>query len=410
MTPDTLRQIARAAAALLFLLGVVALTGCAEDPFDRIADQLDGRNIQDRTAAIRELRYMRDERSIDGLVQALEDQQVVYEAAEALVYKGRLTKTPKKDDPVIEAVTREMQAAHLEAPTRAAAAWVLGQIGDREAIPALKGAAGDATLLIAANAKDALKQLGYYATAPVPLYIVNRSPFPTGKAASTPKALMATITAVEISGDGIGWTMAAPLLAPKKVDFASTDTRAGDGILLTTDTALIAAGNFTWLRIHFGELWATDDLKGARSFLVEKVPEDAVVTTPDPMQPLVLAPKDYAGLSVPATWPPNGRLVLNVWLDQVVAKTSTGYELKGLPKASLTYVGDVGRGNLAGTVRDLGAAAVRTYAVSPRTSTTCRARAGRIAIPPATVFPTYSTAIGNDGAFASTSLSRAATW
>jgi hypothetical protein len=394
VTRTTAPPWAQALAATLCGLALLALTGCAEDPFDRLADQLEGRNVYGRLAAIQELKYMRDERAIDSLLEALEDPEVLPQAAEALVYKGLKTKTKKKGDPVIEAVTREMQATHLDAPTRAAAAWVLGQIGDREAIPALKGAAGDATPLVAANAKDALKQLGYYAAAPVPMYIVNRPPYPGMPGARGPSQLMATISAVEISADGIGWTMAAPLLVPKQVDLGSPEARTGDGILLTTDTALIGAGTFTWLRVNIAELWVSDG--GRRKTLVKKVPEDAVVETPHPLQPLVLGPKDsFAGLVVPADWPPNGRLVLNLWLDEIVSKTASGYTLQGRPRASLAYVGDVGRGSLVGSISGGPASAHAVVsAVSMPAGTQISTGAFDLRL-----FPPYAVTCQADGAF-----------
>jgi len=339
-------------ATALCALTVLALSGCAEDPFDRLSDQLGGRNIESRLAAIRELKLLRDERAIDMLVHALEDPDVINEAADALVYKGIETKTPKKDDPVIEAVTREMKATHLEPYTRAKAAWILGQIGDREAIPALKAAAADANALVKARAMDSLKQLGYYATAPVPMYVINRPPYPTGRVADSPKQLVATIASVEVSSDGIAWTMAAPLEVPAKVDLGSDAARKGDGVELTTDTPLITAGEYTWLRINIVELWASDNPSVHRSFLVEKVPEDVVVEKPGPLSPLTFEEGEFAGLVVPADWPPNGHLVLNLYLDEVVEKSGAEYKLTGLPRASLAYVGDVGRGAVNGRIRN----------------------------------------------------------
>jgi len=352
VTRRPLFQILSVVAAVLCALTVLALSGCAEDPFDRLSDQLGGRNIESRLAAIQELKLLRDERAIDLLVHALEDPDVINEAAEALVYKGIKTKTPKKDDPVIEAVTREMKATHLEPYTRAKAAWILGQIGDREAIPALKAAAVDANALVKARAMDSLKQLGYYATAPVPMYVINQPPYPTGRTTNFPKQLVASIASVELSSDGIGWTMAAPLEVPVKVDLGSEAARKGEGVKLTTDTPLVAAEEYTWLRINIVELWASDNPSVHRSFLVKKAPKDVVVEKPGPLSPLTIEAGDFAGLVVPADWPPNGHLVLNLYLDEVIEKSGGEYKLTGLPRASLAYVGDVGRGALNGRLRN----------------------------------------------------------
>lgn len=351
MTRRSMSRTLSVVAAASCALAVWALSGCAEDPFDRLSDQLGGRNIESRLAAIQELKLLRDERAIDMLVHALEDPDVINEAAEALVYKGIKTKTPKKDDPVIEAVTREMKATHLEPYTRAKAAWILGQIGDREAIPALKAAAADANALIRARAMDSLKQLGYYATAPVPMFVINQPPYPTGRIADSPKQLVASIASVELSSDGIGWTMAAPLEVPVKVDLGSEAARKGEGVELTTDTPLVTAGEYTWLRINIVELWASDNPHVHRSFLVKKVPEDVVVEKPGPLSPLTIEEGDFAGIVVPADWPPNGHLVLNLYMDEVIEKSGDEYKLTGLPRASLAYVGDVGRGALTGRLR-----------------------------------------------------------
>ncbi|MFQ6098191.1 MAG: HEAT repeat domain-containing protein [Armatimonadota bacterium] len=164
-------------ARVVTLLGVVAvmaaLTGCKRDPIEDLSDQLESLKLEERLAAIEELKNFavetEDERAIELLIEALEtDEDVTEQAGNALVVVGRALKDPKeKPDKVPELLARTLANSHLESAVRAKAAWALGEIGDREAIPALKAgkSAVDAKGAAAGDVRTAsaiaLEKLGY---------------------------------------------------------------------------------------------------------------------------------------------------------------------------------------------------------------------------------------------------------
>ena len=88
-------------------------------------------------------------------------------AGVALVKKGLERTTKQKPDPLLDAIAKVMGNLHTSEANRARAAWVLGEIGDRMAIPALKGAglamtaAATDALLVRQAAQEALEKLGF---------------------------------------------------------------------------------------------------------------------------------------------------------------------------------------------------------------------------------------------------------
>lgn len=162
MRGNILRGVLAAAA-----LGLALTAGCALDPMERLSEDTDSPDAAVRTAAVLELANLRDDRAIEALVEVLESDEEIFDmAGVALVKQGRETITKRKPDPVIAMVAGVMNNIHLPQGNRARAAWVLGEVGDREAIPALRTGAGakdpaaaDA-LHVQAQAKLALKKLG----------------------------------------------------------------------------------------------------------------------------------------------------------------------------------------------------------------------------------------------------------
>ena len=88
-------------------------------------------------------------------------------AGVALVKKGRERTTKQKPDPLLDSIAKVMGNLHTSEANRARAAWVLGEIGDRMAIPALKGALAAKTaaatdaLLVQRAAQESLEKLRY---------------------------------------------------------------------------------------------------------------------------------------------------------------------------------------------------------------------------------------------------------
>ena len=147
--------------ALTALAGVV--TGCAVDPMERLSQDVEVPDVAIRERAIYALANLSDSRAIRTLLEVLESDEQMYDlAAVALVKKGRELSERPKTNPVVEEVTELLGKQHLGEPFRARAAWVLGEIGDRAAIPALRTAsgAGPGLSLVVDQANQSLEKLG----------------------------------------------------------------------------------------------------------------------------------------------------------------------------------------------------------------------------------------------------------
>lgn len=157
------------AVVLALIITVVgALTGCAIDPMVRLNEDIESEDIAVRQEAVLRLANLDDPRSVVALNKVFEDDPELMDAAAvALVKKGREQVTDRKPDPIIEGIAALANNAHLPELLRARAAWILGEIGDREAIPALKTATGaklsngEVAQLVRDQATYALEKLGY---------------------------------------------------------------------------------------------------------------------------------------------------------------------------------------------------------------------------------------------------------
>jgi len=149
--------------ALIVLAAVTTMVaGCAVDPMEELSQKQDSPRLIDRQQAVLALANLKDTRALRALVDVLEsDEEVCDLAGAALVKRGRESRQKKKPDPVVDAVSTVMANVHLADCFRARAAWVLGEIGKREAIPALKIASADLKEDVANAAKAALDKLGY---------------------------------------------------------------------------------------------------------------------------------------------------------------------------------------------------------------------------------------------------------
>lgn len=150
------------------LMMLTALFGCGIDPMDRLYEQIDSEDVQVRRSAVLTLANLDDQRTTLALIEVLEDDEELRDmAAVGLLKKGREQVTPDKPDPIIEGLSGLMNNVHHSQPVRARGAWILGEIGDREAIPALKTASGarlrneDPATLVREQANIALEKLGH---------------------------------------------------------------------------------------------------------------------------------------------------------------------------------------------------------------------------------------------------------
>ena len=117
--------------------------GCSIDPMPRLLESIEDENLQTRTEAVIRLANLDDARAVTALSEVFEDDDdLVDMAAVALVKKGRELKTDEKPDPIIDGIAQLGNNVHLPERVRARAIWMLGEIGDREAIGACKTAAG----------------------------------------------------------------------------------------------------------------------------------------------------------------------------------------------------------------------------------------------------------------------------
>ena len=146
----------------------LGLSGCAIDPMVRLNEDIEAEDVDVRREAVLTLANLDDPRSIVALNDVFEgDEELRDMAAVALVKKGREQVTDRKPDPIIEGIAALANNVHLSEIVRARAAWILGEIGDREAIPALKTAAGaklannEPATLVREQATQALEKLGY---------------------------------------------------------------------------------------------------------------------------------------------------------------------------------------------------------------------------------------------------------
>lgn len=161
-----MRSLHAGAAAVLLVIAA-GLTGCAIDPMVRLNEDIESEDIEVRREAVLILANLDDPRSIVALNEVFEDDDELRDmAAAALVKKGREQVTDRKPDPIIEGIAALANNVHLSEIVRARAAWILGEIGDREAIPALKTAAGaklantQPATLVREQATQALEKLG----------------------------------------------------------------------------------------------------------------------------------------------------------------------------------------------------------------------------------------------------------
>jgi len=151
-------------------LVLVALAGCSVDPMERLTEDIKSQDEAVRERAVLTLANLDDERAVDSLVDVLEgDDELCDMAGVALVKKGREVNEPdpKKPNAVVDQVGKVLNNAHLAEPFRGRAAWVLGEIGDRRAIPPLQTAQTGAkvgekpALVVREMAKQGLEKLGY---------------------------------------------------------------------------------------------------------------------------------------------------------------------------------------------------------------------------------------------------------
>lgn len=149
---------------LAIFSALILLAGCAVDPMERLSQEIEMPDVAVRERAIHTLANLRDSRAIQSLIEVLESDEQMYDlAAVALVKKGREASARRQTNPVVEKMIELLQKGHLGEQFRARAAWVLGEIGDRSAIPALQTALGygPALSLVVDQANQALEKLGY---------------------------------------------------------------------------------------------------------------------------------------------------------------------------------------------------------------------------------------------------------
>lgn len=165
-------QLTRMILVLALLALALAVTGCSIDPMESLTEQIKLQDKDKREAAVIALANLHDDRAVESLVDVLEsDDELCDMAGVALVKKGREVDEPdpKKPNPVVDEVAKVLNNAHLAESFRGRAAWVLGEIGDRRAIPPLQTAQGGALIgvkpatVVREMAKQALEKLGFFA-------------------------------------------------------------------------------------------------------------------------------------------------------------------------------------------------------------------------------------------------------
>jgi HEAT repeat protein len=160
------KTVQRLLLALITVIPVL-ISGCALDPMEKLSEDIDSEDVAVRKAAVLQLANLRDDRAIEALVEVLVNDEVLYDmAGVALVKQGRDVVTKRKPDPIITMAGNAMKNIHSSLGNRARAAWVLGEIGDREAVPVLregtttKTAAAEEAVPVQDQAKLSLKKLG----------------------------------------------------------------------------------------------------------------------------------------------------------------------------------------------------------------------------------------------------------
>lgn len=156
-----------------FVLPIAFVAGCALDPIEEQEEKLESMQETERRQAVEALKALDDDRTIELLVETLEgDPELLEDAGNALVLKGREWEAehPKakksEQNPVSEQLSNTIGDMHLEAAVRTKACWILGEIGSRRAIGALKGRLSDPSSMdVRAESTTSLQKLGYYADA-----------------------------------------------------------------------------------------------------------------------------------------------------------------------------------------------------------------------------------------------------
>jgi hypothetical protein len=165
-----MQTLSRIMAAMLVALAMAVTVGCAVDPIERLSEDIKSQEKTTREQAILLMAKLDDDRTIELLTDMLEsDDELFNKAAVVLVKKGRDVDEvdPKKPNPVVDVVGKVLNNAHLAEPFRARAAWVLGEIGDRRAIPALQAGQGakvgeKPAVMVQDYAKQGLEKLGFF--------------------------------------------------------------------------------------------------------------------------------------------------------------------------------------------------------------------------------------------------------
>jgi HEAT repeat protein len=158
---------------LALIVPALLLAGCALDPIEEQEEKLESMEVVERRQAVTSLKALDDERTVELLVETLEgDPELMEEAGNALVLKGREWEQEhprakkSEQNPVIEQLSNTISDMHLESAVRTKACWILGEIGSRRAIAALKGRLSDPSSMdVRAESTTSLQKLGYYADA-----------------------------------------------------------------------------------------------------------------------------------------------------------------------------------------------------------------------------------------------------
>jgi HEAT repeat protein len=160
----------RSAAPILAAIALSIITGCAIDPMEQLSRDIQSQDVLVRTQAVQAMANLNDARAVEELLDLFEkDDQLCDLVGVALVKKGRQIEQDgrKISNSIVEDVGRILANAHLAERFRARAAWTLGEIGSRDAVPLL--VAGTAATvgvapaaLVRLYSTQALEKLGYH--------------------------------------------------------------------------------------------------------------------------------------------------------------------------------------------------------------------------------------------------------